>query len=516
KTGASFGESLGSSGSTSLATDRIIHAIDGLRKAQDEDKTGTKGTLTSVKEPEKLDVFLARGCGETQVELCPGVYGKELFHGIKRAVEAWNPPTDHRLEQRCKAPAAFLTWLRYAENAVKVFGTAYGLEHVPERLAFLSFLREANEEAIRESRRQLCAKLGTENPRLEDLKLIALAPNDDGTPNFQFPRVWDLKDPQGYFQTVVLPRQQRAMTRLLNKQLHEQALGSNRRPNKAAGADTGSYEDEVETDPKAGKPAPEDDPPEAAVTACPKTSCSATYSGGAVHLTSKLYPKGLSLPFEDHLDKLEVKEGSPPLFGAAPAMESRQCLCLHVGRVFAPDPSQAVALAQDLRGELSEAQGYLGDAAPMISEAEAFVRHNAHDCLAPHHEKDYRVLQLFAPSFMSGRVLVVLRVVRDLEAQGWASFLESGEGVGADSTTDRPDWDPAEVPEFPSTRLQDRPSFKHGQEVFAGWAGWTDPQAEHDLTKAPVVKRLRDLAAATPAAPGVPNFWQFGSLHHIL
>ena len=84
KTRASFGESLGSWGSTSLATDRIIHAIDGLRKAQDEDKTGSKGTLRSVK-PEKLDVFLARGCGETQVELCPGVYGKELFHGIKRA-----------------------------------------------------------------------------------------------------------------------------------------------------------------------------------------------------------------------------------------------------------------------------------------------------------------------------------------------------------------------------------------------------------------------------------------------
>ena len=70
----------------------------------------------------------------------------------------------------------------------------------------LSFLREANEEdenaypvnyciklyeelnavwckAIWESRRQ-CAKLGTENPRLEDLKLMALAPSNDGTPNF--------------------------------------------------------------------------------------------------------------------------------------------------------------------------------------------------------------------------------------------------------------------------------------------------------------------------------------------
>ena len=42
KAGAAFGEQLGPSDPT-LATDRIIHAIDGLRKAQDEDKTGTKG-----------------------------------------------------------------------------------------------------------------------------------------------------------------------------------------------------------------------------------------------------------------------------------------------------------------------------------------------------------------------------------------------------------------------------------------------------------------------------------------
>ena len=62
--------------STSLATDRIIHALDGLRKAQDKDRTGTKGTLTSIKEGEKLDVFLARGCGQLTVEVCEGVYGK--------------------------------------------------------------------------------------------------------------------------------------------------------------------------------------------------------------------------------------------------------------------------------------------------------------------------------------------------------------------------------------------------------------------------------------------------------
>ena len=45
-----------------------------MATGQDEDKTGSKGTLTSTKEPEKLDVFLARGCGETRVELCTGVW----------------------------------------------------------------------------------------------------------------------------------------------------------------------------------------------------------------------------------------------------------------------------------------------------------------------------------------------------------------------------------------------------------------------------------------------------------
>ena len=308
-----------------VTADRLIHAIDGLRKAQDEDKTGSKGVVSALKEPEKLDVFLARGCGETQVELCPGVYGKELFHGIKRAghhakhmlqlirwpvlisnrlalaiaglwwggeesytllasdcatakaeqVEAWTPPTEHKIESRARAPAAFLTWLRYAENAVKVFGSAYGLEHVPERMAFLAALREANEEdenafpvgyciklyeelnavwceQIRESRRKLCAKLGTENPRLEDLKLVALSPGPDGAPAFQFPRVWDLQDPQGYYQQVILPRQQRAMTRLWNKQLHEQALSSTRRSNKTAGNEETTDPGDA-ADPKAGK-----------------------------------------------------------------------------------------------------------------------------------------------------------------------------------------------------------------------------------------------------------------------
>ena len=87
KAAASYGESLGGAPEY-LQTDRVIHAIDRIRKAQDardEDKTGAKANVTSLKEPERLDVFLARVCGETQGELCPGTNGKELFHSIKRA-----------------------------------------------------------------------------------------------------------------------------------------------------------------------------------------------------------------------------------------------------------------------------------------------------------------------------------------------------------------------------------------------------------------------------------------------
>ena len=49
-----------------------------------KDRTGIKGTLSSIKEGEKLDVFLARGCGQLTIEVCEGVYGKELFQAMKR------------------------------------------------------------------------------------------------------------------------------------------------------------------------------------------------------------------------------------------------------------------------------------------------------------------------------------------------------------------------------------------------------------------------------------------------
>ena len=96
------------------------------------------------------------------------------------------------------------------------------------------------------------------------------------------------------------------------------------------------------------------------------------------------------------------------------AEETRQCLCLHVALAFESELSAAWERARDLRRELwadsSAAFQHLGDASPYISTAQAFVRHNAHDCIYPDHEKDFRALQLFARRFMQGRILVVLRL----------------------------------------------------------------------------------------------------------
>ena len=158
-------------------------------------------------------------------------------------VETWSPPTEHKIEERSKAPASFLTWLRYAENHTRVFGAVYGVEHMQERYDFLKALQEAHEEdkhayqtayciklfeelnavwceQVRESRRTLCAQFGTENPRMEDLRLLALSPSSEIGLNFRFPPVWDLNDPSGYFQQV-MPRQERALNRLLHRQLHD-------------------------------------------------------------------------------------------------------------------------------------------------------------------------------------------------------------------------------------------------------------------------------------------------------
>eukprot|EP00974_Lingulodinium_polyedra_P122872 11184571-Lingulodinium_polyedra.AAC.1 len=101
-------------------------------------------------------------------------------------------------------------WKRQAENGIRIFECVYGLEHGPERREAFQALQVAHEEddsafpaayvygvweelnaawceQLRERRRELLRALGTENPRKEDLRFIALAPGPDGAAALKFP-----------------------------------------------------------------------------------------------------------------------------------------------------------------------------------------------------------------------------------------------------------------------------------------------------------------------------------------
>eukprot|EP00913_Durusdinium_trenchii_P011460 g10760.t2 len=273
---------------------RVVHALEGLRKATEGDKKGNPGTRGAIGAEESLDVYLARGCNTLTVEVCPDVTGKELFDALKRACshakaklqqiewpclvtngiayglaamqhggkdhttlapwqlsvahavtakprdfDQYEAPKDDKIEPKPRYPTHFATWLKQAENEIKMLGSVLGLEHKKERLKALDQIERAHEqdsdvwpenycyslweelkaawtEELRESRRQLCRILNTDNPRKEDLKFVALAP-DSG---FHFPRTFDLAHPDGYYQQVCVPRQARALKGIIYGQLH--------------------------------------------------------------------------------------------------------------------------------------------------------------------------------------------------------------------------------------------------------------------------------------------------------
>ena len=147
------------------------------------------------------------------------LWRSQVFGGVERSrIRSWHQiaqplrPSKWKLGLSCSRPGSF----SHMASIRRECGESLWIE----RMAFLAALREANEEdenafpvgycmklyeelnavwceQIRESRRKLCAKLGTENPRLEDLKLVALSPGPDGAPAFQFPCAWAFRTRKG-------------------------------------------------------------------------------------------------------------------------------------------------------------------------------------------------------------------------------------------------------------------------------------------------------------------------------
>ena len=125
------------------------------------------------------------------------------------------------------------------------------------------------------------------------------------------------------------------------------------------------------------------------------------------------------IPYVDYQDKLSVVETGVPT-GDGQEFEERQCLPLHVGiglaKAFDPTVSEekarksAAQLRHTLWEEAASAHAHLGDPPAWITETEHFLRQNVHDCVYPHHEKDYRTLQTLAGDSLRGTTLVVVRL----------------------------------------------------------------------------------------------------------
>ena len=274
---------------------RMIHVLEGIKKATEGDRRTAPGTKSYIGPEESLDLYLARGCNTLTVEVCPDTTGKDLFDGLKKracghskhllqsigwpclitngiaygiaamshggrdhttlpnwtlsvaqAVTAtpkdfdhYEMPKDDKVEAKPRHPTHFATWLKQARNEIKMLGSVLGLEHRAGRLRALEQIEQAHEadpeawpetycyslweelkaawvEELREGRRRLCKLLNCEQPRKEDLRFVALAPGS----GFTFPTTFELDDPQGYYQKVCVPRQQRAIKSIIFGQLH--------------------------------------------------------------------------------------------------------------------------------------------------------------------------------------------------------------------------------------------------------------------------------------------------------
>ena len=85
------------------------------------------------------------------------------------------------------------------------------------------FLLEAqsDEGSAGEERRTFCRPFGSENPRQEEVRLLAIAPGEGGLPACKFPDTFDLRPPMGHGHAVAVPEQDRVLSWSLREQPRE-------------------------------------------------------------------------------------------------------------------------------------------------------------------------------------------------------------------------------------------------------------------------------------------------------
>ena len=144
--------------------------------------------------------------------------------------------TDLKLEKRPKMPLTLNHWYRNALRQSWATACILGTEHYAALEAAATFLLKLGEEhsymwpahaivsvweelwsrfveEMREVDRSIRKAMREDSPSFERMRFFATAPGPDGEPWLRLPRTFYLGDPQEYFQTDVIPRHNRLLSR---------------------------------------------------------------------------------------------------------------------------------------------------------------------------------------------------------------------------------------------------------------------------------------------------------------
>ena len=70
------------------ALERLTASQNEIRRLQEDEPKIGEGTLGALRGQPRWLVYLARGCDSFTVTMCPGLLGRDLFDGLRRAGDA--------------------------------------------------------------------------------------------------------------------------------------------------------------------------------------------------------------------------------------------------------------------------------------------------------------------------------------------------------------------------------------------------------------------------------------------
>ena len=154
----------------------------------------------------------------------------------EKEFDGWGGSSDQKLERRPKMPHTLNAWYRNALREAWAVACVYGTEHYSAFEQAATYLLKLGEEhaymwpahsimsvweelrgrfveEMRDLDRNLRRAMKEDSPTFERMRFFATAPGDDGEPWLRLPRIFYLEDGQEYFQTDVLPRHNRLLSR---------------------------------------------------------------------------------------------------------------------------------------------------------------------------------------------------------------------------------------------------------------------------------------------------------------